>query len=150
MACCSRSKPTTAWSRRRTGVRALRRSTRSASPCSRDAEEQTMSDKVALREVGMRDGLQSLPPVLTTEQKNAWCKAEFEAGVREIEVTSFVPAKLLPMFADAEEVVREALTLEGLRVSALIPNLRGAERGVALGVHEVAHVLSVSEGHNQN
>jgi hydroxymethylglutaryl-CoA lyase len=109
-----------------------------------------MGEKVALREVGMRDGLQSLPPTLTTEQKNAWCRAEFEAGVREIEVTSFVPAKLLPMFADAEEVVREALTLNGLTVSALIPNLRGAERGVALGVHEVAHVLSVSEGHNQN
>jgi hydroxymethylglutaryl-CoA lyase len=109
-----------------------------------------MTDKVALREVGMRDGLQSLPPMLTTEQKNAWCTAEFAAGVREIEVTSFVPAKLLPMFADAEEVVRHALTLNGLTVSALIPNLRGAERGVALGVHELAHVLSVSEGHNQN
>ena len=109
-----------------------------------------MTETVALREVGMRDGLQSLAPILTTEQKNAWCAAEFAAGVREIEVTSFVPAKLLPMFADAEDVVRHALGLPGLKVSALIPNLRGAERGVALGVHEVAHVLSVSEGHNQN
>lgn len=109
-----------------------------------------MTETVALREVGMRDGLQSLAPILTTEQKNAWCAAEFAAGVREIEVTSFVPAKLLPMFADAEDVVRHALSLPGLKVSALIPNLRGAERGVALGVHEVAHVLSVSEGHNQN
>jgi hydroxymethylglutaryl-CoA lyase len=54
------------------------------------------------------------------------------------------------MFADAEDVVRHALTLDGLRVSALIPNLRGAQRGLALGVHDVAHVLSVSEGHNQN
>ena len=109
-----------------------------------------MTEKVTLREVGMRDGLQSLAPIITTEQKNAWCAAEFAAGVREIEVTSFVPAKLLPMFADAEDVVRHALSLPGLKVSALIPNLRGAERGVALGVHEVAHVLSVSEGHNQN
>ena len=109
-----------------------------------------MTEKVALREVGMRDGLQSLSPILTTEQKNAWCAAEFAAGVREIEVTSFVPPKLLPMFADAEEVVRHALTLDGLTVSALIPNLRGAERGIALGVHELAYVLSVSEGHNQN
>jgi hydroxymethylglutaryl-CoA lyase len=109
-----------------------------------------MTETVALREVGMRDGLQSLAPILTTQQKNAWCAAEFAAGVREIEVTSFVPAKLLPMFADAEEVVRHAMSLPGLKVSALIPNLRGAERGVALGVHEVAHVLSVSEGHNQN
>jgi hydroxymethylglutaryl-CoA lyase len=109
-----------------------------------------MTEKVTLREVGMRDGLQSLPPVLTTEQKNAWCAAEFAAGVREIEVTSFVPAKLLPMFADAEDVVRQALALDGLTVSALIPNLRGAERGVALGVPQLAHVLSISEGHNQN
>ena len=109
-----------------------------------------MSDTVALREVGLRDGLQSLPSILTTEQKNAWVAAEVAAGVREIEVTSFVPAKLLPMFADAEEVVRHALSLDGLTVAALIPNLRGAERGLALGVHELAYVLSVSEGHNQN
>jgi hydroxymethylglutaryl-CoA lyase len=109
-----------------------------------------MTEKVALREVGMRDGLQSLPPILTTEQKNAWCAAEFAAGVREIEVTSFVPAKLLPMFADAEDVALHALTLDGLAVSALIPNLRGAERGAALGVPQLAHVLSISEGHNQN
>jgi hydroxymethylglutaryl-CoA lyase len=109
-----------------------------------------MTEKVALREVGMRDGLQSLPPILTTGQKNAWCAAEFAAGVKEIEVTSFVPAKLLPMFADAEDVARHALTLDGLAVSALIPNLRGAERGAALGVPQLAHVLSISEGHNQN
>ncbi|HEY0352087.1 MAG TPA: hydroxymethylglutaryl-CoA lyase [Enterovirga sp.] len=109
-----------------------------------------MTKKVNLREVGLRDGLQSLAPVLSTEQKNAWCAAEVAAGVREIEVTSFVPPKLLPMFADAAEVVRHALTLEGLTVSALIPNLKGAERGIELGVPELAYVLSVSEGHNQN
>lgn len=109
-----------------------------------------MAEKVKLREVGLRDGLQSLAPILSKEQKNAWCAAEFAAGVREIEVTSFVPPKLLPMFADAEDVVRHALTLDGLQVSALIPNLRGAERGIALGVHELAYVLSVSEGHNQS
>jgi len=68
--------------------------------------------------------------------------------VREIEVSSFVPPKLLPQLADAEAVVRHALTLPGLTVSALIPNLRGAERGLALGVHEMNFVLSVSEGHN--
>jgi hydroxymethylglutaryl-CoA lyase len=109
-----------------------------------------MAEKVNLREVGLRDGLQSLAPVLSTEQKNAWCAAEVAAGVREIEVTSFVPPKLLPMFADAADVVRHALTLEGLTVSALIPNLKGAERGIELGVPELAYVLSVSEGHNQN
>jgi hydroxymethylglutaryl-CoA lyase len=109
-----------------------------------------MTDKVSLREVGMRDGLQSLPSTLTTAQKTAWCDAEVAAGVREMEVTSFVPAKLLPMFADAEDVVRHAQTLDGLTCVALTPNLRGAQRGAALGVAELAYVLSVSDGHNRN
>ena len=92
-----------------------------------------MGDKVQIREVGMRDGLQSIADILPTETKLAWLDAEYAAGVREIEVSSFVPPKLLPQLADAEAVVRHALTLPGLTVSALIPNLRGAERGLALG-----------------
>src|SRR5712691_10795065 len=108
-----------------------------------------MADKVQIREVGMRDGLQSIADILPTETKLAWLDAEYAAGVREIEVSSFVPPKLLPQLADAEAVVCHALTLPGLTVSALIPNLKGAERGLALGVHEMNFVLSVSEGHNQ-
>src|SRR5207237_1691494 len=100
------------------------------------------------REVGLRDGLQSIAEILPTEEKIAWLDAEHAAGVREIEVSSFVPPKLLPQLADAEAVVRHALLLPGLTVSALIPNLRGAERGPGLGVHEMNFVLSVSEGHN--
>ena len=109
-----------------------------------------MSERAFVREVGLRDGLQSLAEVLPTEQKIAWLDAEYRAGVREIEVSSFVPPKLLPQLADAEAIVRHALTLPGLTVSALIPNLRGAERGLALGVHEMNFVLSVSEGHNRS
>src|SRR6202162_1719606 len=109
-----------------------------------------MSEKIALREVGMRDGLQSIATVMPTETKIAWLDAEYAAGVREIEVSSFVPPKLLPQLADAEAVVRHALTLPGLIVSALIPNSRGPERGLALGVHEMNFVLSVSEGHNRS
>src|ERR1700674_1465006 len=108
-----------------------------------------MGDKVQIREVGMRDGLQSIADILPTETKLAWLDAEHAAGVREIEVSSFVPPKLLPQLADAEAVVRHALSLPGLTVSALIPNLRGAERGLALGVHEMNFVLSVSAGHNR-
>jgi hydroxymethylglutaryl-CoA lyase len=107
-----------------------------------------MGDRVEIREVGMRDGLQSIADILPTETKLAWLDAEYAAGVRQIEVSSFVPPKLLPQLADAEAVVRHALTLPGLVVSALIPNSRGAERGLALGVHEMNFVLSVSEGHN--
>jgi hydroxymethylglutaryl-CoA lyase len=108
-----------------------------------------MTEHAHVREVGLRDGLQSIAEILPTEQKIAWLEAEHAAGVREIEVSSFVPPKLLPQLADAEAVVRHALALPGLTVSALIPNLRGAERGLALGVHEMNFVLSVSEGHNR-
>jgi len=108
-----------------------------------------MTEHAHVREVGLRDGLQSIAEILPTEQKIAWLDAEHAAGVREIEVSSFVPPKLLPQLADAEAVVRHALSLPGLTVSALIPNLRGAQRGLALGVHEMNFVLSVSEGHNR-
>jgi hydroxymethylglutaryl-CoA lyase len=109
-----------------------------------------MAETVRIREVGMRDGLQSIAQIMPTETKLAWLDAEYAAGVREIEVSSFVPPKLLPQLADAETVVRHALALPGLTVSALIPNSRGAERGLALGVHEMNFVLSVSEGHNRS
>src|SRR5579863_504549 len=107
-----------------------------------------MRERIVLREVGMRDGLQSIAEIMPTETKIAWLDAEYAAGVRAIEVSSFVPPKLLPQLADAEAVVRHALTLPGLAVSALIPNSRGAERGLALGVPEMNFVLSVSDGHN--
>src|ERR1700740_917008 len=109
-----------------------------------------MTEHAQIREVGLRDGLQSIAEILPTEQKITWLEAEHAAGVREIEVSSFVPPKLLPQLAEAETVVRRALALPGLTVSALIPNLRGAERGLALGVHELNFVLSVSEGHNRS
>src|SRR5438132_50052 len=109
-----------------------------------------MAEGIQIREVGMRDGLQSIAAIMPTETKLAWLDAEYAAGVRDIEVSSFVPPKLLPQLADAEAVVKHALTLPGLTVSALIPNLRGAERGLALGVHEMNFVLSVSEGHNRS
>src|SRR6201987_1264118 len=108
-----------------------------------------MPELAHVREVGLRDGLQSIAAVMPTETKLAWLDAEHAAGVREIEVSSFVPPKLLPQLADAEVVVGQALSLPGLTVSTLIPNLRGAERGLALGVHEMNFVLSVSEGHNR-
>ncbi len=103
---------------------------------------------VTFREVGLRDGLQSLATFMPTEAKCAWISAEYAAGVDEIEVSSLVPPKLLPQFADAEAVVAHALAQPGLVVAVLVPNLRGAERGLALGVHKLNYVLSVSEGHN--
>jgi hydroxymethylglutaryl-CoA lyase len=104
---------------------------------------------VTVREVGLRDGLQSIPQIMSTASKLAWIRAEHAAGVREIEVCSFVPAKLMPQFADSAEVVRAALALPGLTVAALVPNRRGAETAVELGVHKLNYVMSASESHNR-
>ena len=109
-----------------------------------------MAEYLEVREVGLRDGIQSIKTVVPTDMKIAWIKAERDAGVRDIEVCSFVPPKLLPQFADAEEVTKAALQIPGLTVAALMPNLKGAERGAALGVHRLDYVVSVSESHNMN
>lgn len=103
---------------------------------------------VLVREVGLRDGLQNISTILPTDAKLEWAAAELAAGVREIEVTSFVPPKLIPQFADAEEVATRALAMPGLQVMTLVPNLRGAERAFALGVHKIDYVISVSRTHN--
>ncbi|HEY8708363.1 MAG TPA: hydroxymethylglutaryl-CoA lyase, partial [Burkholderiaceae bacterium] len=103
---------------------------------------------VQVCEVGLRDGLQSIADFFPTGQKLAWIEAEAAAGVREIEVTSLVPPKLVPQFVDAQQVVEGALRIPGLTVVGLVPNLKGAERGVALGVHRLNFVMSVSRTHN--
>jgi hydroxymethylglutaryl-CoA lyase len=103
---------------------------------------------VFVREVGLRDGLQIHPAFMPTERKLEWIRQEAAAGVAEIEVTSYVPRTLIPQFADAEEVTIKATQVPGLTVAALIPNLRGAERGIELGVHKLNFVMSVSRTHN--
>jgi len=104
---------------------------------------------VWVREVGTRDGLQSIATIFSTAAKLEWIRREAAAGVPEIEVGSFVPAKLLPQMADSAAVVAGAKTLAGLKVSALVPNLRGAENAMAAGVDQINYVLSVSEAHSQ-
>ncbi len=103
---------------------------------------------ILISEVGPRDGLQSIATVMPLEAKKAWIDAEAAAGVTEIEVGSFVPAKLLPQLADTAEVVRHARTIPGLTVAALVPNLRGAEAAVEAGAHKITLPLSVSETHS--
>ncbi|MDC0986380.1 hydroxymethylglutaryl-CoA lyase [Alphaproteobacteria bacterium] len=103
---------------------------------------------VECREVGLRDGLQIQTTFFATEGKIKWLTAEVGAGMPEIEACSFVPPKLLPQFADAKEVVAAALKTEGSIISALAPNLRGAQDAFANGVHKLNYVTSVSESHN--
>jgi hydroxymethylglutaryl-CoA lyase len=103
---------------------------------------------ILISEVGPRDGLQSIDRIMPTEAKKAWIAAEAAAGVREIEVGSFVPPSLLPQMADTAEVVAFARTIPGLNVVALIPNVKGAARAVAAGVHGMSIPFSMSETHS--
>jgi hydroxymethylglutaryl-CoA lyase len=103
---------------------------------------------VLISEVGPRDGLQSIQPIMPTAAKQAWIAALQAAGLREIEVASFVPAKLLPQMADAAEVVRAAVMLPHLVVMALVPNRRGAEAALAAGAHKLTIPVSASEAHS--
>jgi hydroxymethylglutaryl-CoA lyase len=104
--------------------------------------------QILISEVGPRDGLQSIDRVMPLEAKKAWIAAEAEAGVREIEVGSFVPASLLPQMADTAELVAFARTIPNLNVVALVPNAKGAERAVAAGVHGMSIPFSMSETHS--
>jgi hydroxymethylglutaryl-CoA lyase len=104
---------------------------------------------ILISEVGPRDGLQSTHRIMPLESKKAWIKAEAEAGVREIEVGSFVPPSLLPQMADTAELVAFARTIAGLNVVALVPNAKGAMRAVEAGVHGMSIPFSMSETHSR-
>lgn len=101
-----------------------------------------------IREVGLRDGLQSIATILPTEHKRAWIHAAHAAGQREIEVGSFVPARLLPQLADTGELLAYAKTLPGLFASVLVPNLRGAESAIAGAADLMIVPLSASHAHS--
>ena len=88
-----------------------------------------LPQQVVIREVGLRDGLQIIPRVVPTAAKLEWIRDAYEAGQREIEVGSFVPARLMPQLADTAELVAFARTLPGLMASVLVPNLKGARAG---------------------
>ena len=107
-----------------------------------------MSDKILISEVGPRDGLQSIANIMPLAAKQAWITAEAAAGVTEIEVGSFVPAKILPQLADTAEVVAFARGIPGLTVAVLVPNLKGAEAAIAAGAHKITIPLSASETHS--
>jgi len=108
----------------------------------------TTREKVQMREVGLRDGLQMVQTILSTERKLEWCRRMVDAGSVEIEVTSFVPPKIVPQFADAVEVARGALGILDLHAAALVPNLKGAQRAFEAGLRKVHYVLSASNEHN--
>jgi len=104
--------------------------------------------RAVVREVGLRDGLQSIARVLPTARKLEWIRDAHAAGQREIEVGSFVPAHLLPQLADTAELLAYAKTLPGLFASVLVPNLKGAERAIAGEADLMMVPLSASHAHS--
>ena len=103
---------------------------------------------ILISEVGPRDGLQSVKATMPTELKLQWISALASAGLREIEIGSFVSPKLLPQMADAAQLVAHGRSLPGLFVTALVPNLRGAQAAFEAGVHKITMPISVSEPHS--
>ncbi len=103
---------------------------------------------ILVSEVGPRDGLQNTKQFMSTEYKKRWISAAAAAGLREIEVCSFVPPKLIPQMADAAEVVAHALTIPGLGVAVLAPNVKGAGRAMEAGAHKITLTISVSKSHS--
>ncbi len=107
-----------------------------------------MQQHISICEVGPRDGLQIAKTRMTTDAKVRWIAAIAAAGVKEIEVGSFVPPRVIPQLADTPEVVEQCLKIPGLVVQALVPNLRGAQDAYNAGVHKISIPVSVSEGHS--
>jgi hydroxymethylglutaryl-CoA lyase len=103
---------------------------------------------VHICEVGPRDGLQNAHHLMPTEAKKEWLAALAGAGLREIEVGSFVPPKLIPAMADTGEIVAFAKTLPGVKVVALAPNLKGFQRALEAGAHKVTFPVSASHAHS--
>jgi hydroxymethylglutaryl-CoA lyase len=107
-----------------------------------------LPDRISLREVGPRDGLQNEDPV-PTDAKVALIDSLSKTGVSRIEAVSYVRPQAIPQMADADEVWKRAAKQQGVRYSALVPNLKGAVRALDSGFTELEAVVSASETHNR-
>lgn len=107
-------------------------------------------NRVHICEVGPRDGLQNAQHLMPTAAKKAWIAALAAAGLKEIEVGSFVPPKLIPAMADTAEIVAFARSLPGVKVVALAPNLKGFQRALEAGAHKITFPVSASRKHSES
>lgn len=108
-----------------------------------------VTDRASIYEVSLRDGLQNEAALIPIEGKRRLLDALCAAGLKRIEITSFVSPKWVPQLADAEELARSVGAREGVTLSALCPNAKGLERALAAGLREIAVFLSASETHNK-
>jgi hydroxymethylglutaryl-CoA lyase len=104
---------------------------------------------VSIYEVSARDGLQNEAALVTTHAKVRLIEALLDAGLKRLEIASFVSPKWIPQMVDAEQVVRLAPKEPGVRYSALVPNARGLDRARSVGIEEIAVFVSASETHNR-
>lgn len=107
-----------------------------------------MTERVHIRDVSLRDGLQMVRTQVPTPIKLQWADGLAAAGFNRIEVTSFVPASVIPQFADAQNVAAATIRLPGVTASALVVNLKGALRAFDAGFRHVSYVVSASEAHS--
>src|SRR3954451_18210387 len=107
-----------------------------------------LPESVSLREVGPRDGLQNEAPV-STEAKVELIDVLSATGVRRIEAVSFVHPRAIPQMADADEVWKRISRAPDVRYSALVPNLKGAQRALDAGLDDLEVVVSASDTHNR-
>ena len=103
---------------------------------------------IRIVEVGPRDGLQNEPNFVPTEAKISFVNALSEIGARDIEVTAFVSPKWVPQLKDASVVMQGIKQKEGVAYSVLVPNMRGFERAMEVGVQKIAVFTAASEGFN--
>lgn len=105
--------------------------------------------KVILEEQGLRDGFQTLAQVIPTKKKLDYIDQLVDAGIKRIQIASFVHPSLVPQMADAEEVCKSVTKKEGIIYSGLVLNLKGVERGIAAGLDHLACSISASNTHSQ-
>ncbi len=107
------------------------------------------SRHVSIIEVGPRDGLQSEPEILPTATKIEFIRRALDAGIRRLEVTSFVHPKRVPQMADAEDVIRGLPRKDGVIYIGLVLNRKGFDRALATGIHEIGMAVVASDTYNQ-
>ena len=109
----------------------------------------TLPKTVRIVEVGPRDGLQNETTIVATEKKAEFIALLVQAGLRDIEVTSFVHPKWVPQLADGEDLIKRLKGEAVVRYSALVPNVKGLERAIASGIRRIAVFTAASETFNR-
>lgn len=104
-------------------------------------------ERIEINEVGPRDGLQIEQRFVPTADKIRWIDALSTTGLARIEATSFTSPRAIPNLADAADVVQGIKRREGVEITVLVPNLKGAERALACRVDELNLVMSASDSH---